>query len=139
MDLISVCRAPREVKRTGTVLHQAATHRSAFNAPLGPYRLMVRRRCPRQHMQAHLRLHAWSGFREEVRGNHPGLQRPEHMLNSIFTLNVSFRSMHAFVLDVSKQTINKLGRNQRLRYGGIASGSTVPYPDCHLWCLYTLL
>ena len=32
-------------------------------------------------MQAHLGLHAWSGSREEVRGPHPGLQCPEHMLN----------------------------------------------------------
>jgi len=32
-------------------------------------------------MQAHLRLHAWAGFREEVCGAHPRLQRPEHMLN----------------------------------------------------------
>ncbi len=33
----------------------------------------------RQHMQAHFRLHPWLGFREEVCGAHPELQRSEHM------------------------------------------------------------
>ena len=41
----------------------------------------------RQHMQTHLRLHPWSGFREEVCGAHPELQRPEHMLNRTAPLN----------------------------------------------------
>ena len=30
-------------------------------------------------MQAHFRLHPWLGFREEVCGAHPELQRSEHM------------------------------------------------------------